>query len=157
MKAITLHQPWASLWVHGIKINETRGWRTNYRGQLAVHAAKHADPDEEREILNFALRCADVQEYYWLVGQIRTLMATDLPRGMILGTVDLTDCLLMDAALVDQMSALERAVGNWQEGRFAWRAANPRPFREPVPVRGKQGLWNWIPPADFNPMLGAAT
>ena len=38
MKALTLWQPWASL-VGPAKTIETRGWYTNYRGPIAIHAA----------------------------------------------------------------------------------------------------------------------
>lgn len=40
MKALTLHQPWASLVAEGVKTIETRSWSTKYRGQLAIHAGK---------------------------------------------------------------------------------------------------------------------
>lgn len=42
MKALTLHQPWASLIATGAKTLETRSWPTRYRGPLAIHAAKTA-------------------------------------------------------------------------------------------------------------------
>jgi hypothetical protein len=45
MKAISLWQPWASLWVSGRKIHETRSWRTRHRGWLAVHAARRIEAD----------------------------------------------------------------------------------------------------------------
>lgn len=38
MKALTLHQPWASLIAVGVKRIETRSWSTSYRGPLAIHA-----------------------------------------------------------------------------------------------------------------------
>lgn len=38
MKALTLHQPWASLVALGVKRIETRSWSTSYRGALAIHA-----------------------------------------------------------------------------------------------------------------------
>ena len=34
VKALTLHQPWASLMAWGVKTIETRGWATAYRGPL---------------------------------------------------------------------------------------------------------------------------
>lgn len=40
MKALTLHQPWASLVALGGKSIETRSWSTAYRGRLLIHAAK---------------------------------------------------------------------------------------------------------------------
>lgn len=40
MKALTIWQPWASLIAIGAKEFETRSWSTNYRGTIAIHAAK---------------------------------------------------------------------------------------------------------------------
>src|SRR2546427_534687 len=39
VKALTLTAPWAHLIAAGAKRIETRSWRTDYRGQLAIHAA----------------------------------------------------------------------------------------------------------------------
>ena len=39
MKAISLHQPWASAVAIGVKQNETRGRKTHVRGRIAIHAA----------------------------------------------------------------------------------------------------------------------
>lgn len=39
MKALTLHEPWATLVALGVKTIETRSWSTAYRGPLAIHAA----------------------------------------------------------------------------------------------------------------------
>ncbi len=36
MKAISLHQPWASLIADGFKTIETRHWPTSYRGPLLI-------------------------------------------------------------------------------------------------------------------------
>src|SRR5438093_913975 len=43
MRAITLYEPWASLWVMGEKIHETRSWPLNGLGWIAVHAGKSED------------------------------------------------------------------------------------------------------------------
>src|SRR4051812_13536548 len=40
MYIVTLHEPFASLVMCGVKRHETRGWSTRYRGVLLVHAAK---------------------------------------------------------------------------------------------------------------------
>ena len=37
---LTLTQPWATLMAIGAKLNETRVWRTHYRGWFAIHAGK---------------------------------------------------------------------------------------------------------------------
>jgi protein gp37 len=50
IKALSLWQPWASLMAARVKIHETRHWKTDYRGPIAIHAAKTRDfagaPDE---------------------------------------------------------------------------------------------------------------
>jgi len=40
MKAISLHQPWASWIAEGIKTIETRSWLTLYRGDLLIVSTK---------------------------------------------------------------------------------------------------------------------
>ena len=42
---LSLHQPWASLLVQGIKTSEGRMWSTDHRGKLWIHAASK-QPDE---------------------------------------------------------------------------------------------------------------
>ena len=54
MKAITLHQPWASLIAEGIKTIETRSWAPSREiiGQrIAIHAAKRKSTEEDLYIL----------------------------------------------------------------------------------------------------------
>ena len=40
MKVLSLQEPWASLIKENIKHIETRSWKTNYRGELFIHASK---------------------------------------------------------------------------------------------------------------------
>lgn len=35
--------------------------------------------------------------------------------------------------------------GHWVPGGWAWQLANPEPFAAPIPVKGKQGVWEWTP------------
>lgn len=44
MKAITVQQPWAQLIAVGAKAFETRAWKTNYSGPLAIHAGATRTP-----------------------------------------------------------------------------------------------------------------
>lgn len=38
-RCITLHQPWATLLVMGVKVIESRTWRTQHRGVLWIHSS----------------------------------------------------------------------------------------------------------------------
>jgi len=42
MRALTIHQPWASLIAAGLKTIETRAWATKHRGQIVIHAGQQA-------------------------------------------------------------------------------------------------------------------
>lgn len=33
--------------------------------------------------------------------------------------------------------------GDWRPGRWAIELADPEPFDEPIPAKGKQGVWRW--------------
>ena len=144
MKAISLWQPWASLWVApDAKIHETRSWPTRHRGELAVHASKHA----VCELMEGSL-LASVQATFALGGGY----AQHLPRGAIIGVVNLEDCYLVDT--VRDTTMRDVLFGNWTPGRYAWRRGPVvRVLPTPVPCRGLQGLWTV--PADVERLVRA--
>ncbi len=127
MKAISLWQPWASLWAVGRKRNETRHWPTNYRGPLLIHAAKTFCSDVPIEL-------RDV-----LVDQFGIRWALDLPRGALVGICELEYCVRTEGITIDDDEA---AQGNFSEGRFAWGARAARLFQRPIPYRGAQGFFD---------------
>ena len=136
MKALTLTQPWATLVILGVKHWETRGWATGYRGPLAIHAAKGWTRDD----IDFAF---DLASRDILPLALHAEPDTDLPRGAVLGTVD-----LLSVHRSEQMhpSPLGRELGDYGPGRWVWVLANPVRFPEPVPPRGALGLWEWERP-----------
>jgi hypothetical protein len=147
MKAISLWQPWASLVMTGAKKFETRSWPTNYRGPLAICAAKGG------LTLIDAIHCLSRWDFQGglapLVGMQLDLTASTwpgvkiehLPFGMALGVVDLVDCLRTDDLTLAQI-ATDRPFGDFSLGRYAWRLENVRPFEKPLPVKGRQGFFN---------------
>ena len=127
MKAISLWQPWASLWVAGPKMHETRHWSTKHRGWLLVHAAKRIERDLDQQLLSLVVR---------LYGQN---WARILPTGALLGSVKLWNCKLTEKTIpVDHD---DRICGNWDPGRYAWRAVEFISWDVPIPFRGRQGLF----------------
>jgi hypothetical protein len=125
VKAITLHQPWAYL-VGRYKWFETRSWLTNYRGKIAIHAAKKQHDTEEW--------CSLLQD---LLPPVEELIF-----GAVVAIADLTDCILMTEELINQQPQIELRCGNWKPGRYAWKLKNIQILPEPIPAKGKQGLWN---------------
>lgn len=51
LTVISMHQPWASLLVYGIKRIEGRGWSTEHTGRLWIHATSKAATQQEIKVL----------------------------------------------------------------------------------------------------------
>lgn len=134
MKAITLHQPWASLVALGAKTYETRSWATKYRGPLAIHAGKAMSRDA-REL------CYD--QPYFDVLHDAGYDPFNLPLGAVVAVCELVICLPTTYSLRESVSEYNRAFGNWGPGRYAWQLTNIRRFNPAISARGTQNLWNW--------------
>ncbi|MFA4132565.1 MULTISPECIES: ASCH domain-containing protein [unclassified Brevibacillus] len=148
MKAITIHQPWATLIALGEKRFETRGWPTNYRGQIAIHAAKKVD----KEIC--------LEEPFRSVLARHGYTADNLPTGAVVAIAQLAGSYRIyntidngvhivrcpnneyDFTKVEFIWRPESVFGYFSEGRFAWEMTDVRQIN-PVPAKGQQGLWNW--------------
>lgn len=135
MNCLSLWQPWASLVIIGAKRFETRFWATNYRGPLAVHAAKKWD-------LTLARLCVSSPFAEALARLVRPGAAARdfLPFGAVIGTVELVDVVRIDTTTTP--AGWEREFGDYTPGRYRWELSNPRAFAKPVPYRGAQGLFH---------------
>ena len=52
MKVITIKEPWATLIAEGYKEYEFRVWKTNYRGEVLIHAGKSVDQDKLKKLFS---------------------------------------------------------------------------------------------------------
>ncbi len=104
MKVLTLTQPWATLVAIGAKRIETRSWKTNYRGKLAIHAAKtvreeeldlcYSDPFREALISSGLYKEFPV----WSNSFTHKITAREvnpklLPFGRVIAICDLVECI----------------------------------------------------------------
>lgn len=111
---LTIRQPWASAIMSGKKDIENRTWSTSYRGPLVVHAGSSK---------------ADALAYDYCE-RLGASISPTLPRGVILGVVDLVDIV-------------ESSDSPWaMPGNLHWVLANPRPLDMPVAYLGRLGLLN---------------
>ena len=132
IKAITLHQPWASL-VGKYKHYETRGKATNYRGKIAIHAAIRQETTDYQ-----VNELADL-----LVGQeIPFGSVIAMPTANVIAIADLSDCIKMTEEFISQQTETELRCGLWKVGRYAWKLENVEVLDEPIPARGMPGLWD---------------
>lgn len=124
MRAISLHQPWASAVFRKLpdgirqKPDETRSWKTHHRGLFLIHATKNPVVQEDGEVL---------------------------PNACILGTVKLLDCHLAVQVRRSRTPA-QLEWGDYGDGRYAWELSDPILFEKPLPYRGGQRWFNvpWI-------------
>jgi hypothetical protein len=149
VRALSLTQPWATLVAIGAKRNETRSWRTTYRGPLAIHATQ--------TIPHYAVDAmsrdpfASVLERAGYRGERRT---KTLPTGAIVAVAQLVDIKVTDEFYGPSPSPgvtkilltfQEYEFGDYGPERYAWLLQHAIPLRHPVPCRGRQGLWI-VPP-----------
>jgi len=149
MKAISLHQPWASLIMCGAKRVETRSWRppeSLIGERIAIHAAKRIDD------------CVlDDPFSRYIADPVR-----DAPQGVLLGSVLLEGVWLIEHRAEAKMVAHEYhrlnedgtpefdyeavahelAFGDFTVGRWAWGLADVRRLNEPMPLRGRQRIFD---------------
>ena len=150
--AITLHQPWASLIVLGIKTVETRSWPAPARlvGQrIAIHAGKRVvrRPGEciEREL---RARCG---EDWRVIIPTGAVVATAVLAGMAqVARTDLEEgCAVHDlGAEVGSVAGTGRSPidpwGDFNAGRWLWFLDDVEALPEPVPAVGRQSFWRWV-------------
>jgi len=128
MKALTLSQPWATLVALGVKTVETRSWSTAYRGPLLIHAGRgNEDVDFSRHVAAGGL-----------------MPAQRPPLGVIVAKARLVDVVPTSdlAAHASRLTPLERELGDYSPGRFAWILEDVEPIDPPPAWRGALGLWD---------------
>lgn len=122
MKALTVCQPWGTSIVLGTKPVENRVWRTNFRGELLIHAGM------SRAWLNDA----------YSDDRLRLLLPPpdSLVYGAILGSVTVVDCVSLEAL------PRELRDNPFVFGPFCWILKNAVAFKTPIPFRGRQQLFD---------------
>ncbi|MDD2181037.1 MAG: ASCH domain-containing protein [Bacilli bacterium] len=130
MKVISILEPWASLIKENIKCIETRSWKTNYRGELYIHASK-------RKITKN--NCIEYEEQLSLLDNI------DFKYGYIIAKCKLVDCKYMDKQLINDIKKNhnEYICGGYSIGRYAWILEDIEPLKKPIPAKGQLGIWNY--------------
>lgn len=123
---LSMHQPYASLLVHGVKRHEGRLWSTDYRGRLWIASTQQETSDEEIESL---------KDFYSDFSRGH-LFPNDFPTGCILGCVDLVDCLSRD-----EYTATVPIEEQESQSDFVFMVKNPRRLFVPIPILGRPKIY----------------
>lgn len=124
MKVLTIKEPWATLIIDGYKKYEFRSWKTNYRGKILIHAGMSLEKDMLKRFEEYDLKCS---------------------KGEIIGEAELTDCILVDKEFNDELIKINPVVyakSNHVQ-KYAWKLENVIKYPNPIPIKGKLGLWNY--------------
>ncbi|KAG3262045.1 activating signal cointegrator 1 isoform X2 [Ictidomys tridecemlineatus] len=124
---LSIHQPWASLLVRGIKRVEGRSWYTPHRGRLWIAATgKKPSPQEVSEL----------QATYRLLRGKDVEFPNDYPSGCLLGCVDLVDCLSQK-----QFKEQFPDISQESDSPFVFICKNPQEMIVKFPIKGNPKIW----------------
>ena len=134
IKGLSLWQPWASLMVVGAKRIETRSWSTNYRGLVAIHAAKKWDSD---------LKEWAMITRFWNQLSKNHRSISELPRGCFVALGRLHRCLSTNdyPEAIPAEGTDEHEFGDYSPERYMWVFDEIWKLKQPVFTAGHQGLW----------------
>jgi hypothetical protein len=117
---MSIHQPWATAIVLGLKDVENRTWSTRYRGPLLIHASRRYDREGEE-------RMRSMHPDAWEA--ICSAYPDGPPRGAIVGRATL-------------VNVVEDSNSPWAErGQMHWLLADAQRFDDPIPFKGRLGLF----------------
>ena len=137
MKAITLHEPWATLIAYQVKNIETRSWpapRSIVGQRIAIHAGKTVDRG-----FAASLGC-DTHPGTMVATAVLAWVARvrEHPQRELRTVIAYTPTGVVRDAYVDR-------YGDFSIGRWLWRLTDIVSIIMPIPVDGHQGFWNWTP------------
>ena len=126
MKVLSIKEPFDTLIKDGVKIYETRSWKTNYRGEICIHASLSLSKSERVESANKYLK-------------------SEIKPGFILCKCELVDCIPMTDEFIKYINkeTSEYDYGLYSEGRYAWKLRVLEVLEKPIPAKGKLGIWNY--------------
>ena len=125
MKVLTIKQPWATLIMQGDKRFEFRSWKTNYRGELLIHAGKGIDKEAMKRLSKY--------------------IPENLPSEKILGKVKLVDCIEMSTEFKEILLKENKDIytdSSFKEN-YGWKLENVEVFDKPIETKRKLGLWEY--------------
>lgn len=128
MKVLSIKEPFATLITNGIKKIETRSWKTNYRGELFIHASGKTL----------------AKEFLTNDFVINLIKDMDMNYGNIICKCNLVDCIYMDDEFIENIkkNQIEYNCGEYKVGRYAWIIDDIKPIY-PIPTKGKLNIWNY--------------
>ncbi|KAJ7973558.1 Activating signal cointegrator 1 [Quillaja saponaria] len=132
---LTMHQPWASLLVYGIKRIEGRSWPAPIRGRLWIHAASKVP-----EVSTIKAMEDFYREIYAVNGISDLKFPEHYPVSRLLGCVEVVGCVKCEELASWEM--VPEGVRLEGQTDYFWLCEQPRKLLIPFEMRGYQGVYN---------------
>ncbi|CAL4061152.1 unnamed protein product [Meganyctiphanes norvegica] len=123
---LSMHQPWASLLVCGIKMHEGRQWYSSHRGRLWIASAAKIPTAEEIQTL---------EQHYQAFFQGQDLkFPKDYSTGCLLGCVDVDDVL-------PQEEYRQKYPDGDSDSPYVFICTNPQEMLFKFPLKGQHKIY----------------
>lgn len=126
---LSMHQPYASLLVSGIKIHEGRTWYTPHRGRLWIASGSKVPSTEE---------IRQMQEFYRSLRNEKIIFPEHYPTGCLLGCVTVKDVL-------PQEEYRKQYPDGENESPYILICENPYVLPIKFPLQGKHKIYKLEP------------
>uniref|UniRef100_A0A5K3EI41 Activating signal cointegrator 1 n=1 Tax=Mesocestoides corti TaxID=53468 RepID=A0A5K3EI41_MESCO len=126
---LSMHQPWASLLVRGVKIHEGRSWYSAHRGPLWIAAAAKVPNEEEVRA---------VEEEYLERGARKADLPTSYPVGVLVGCVNVDDVL-------PQKEYRTKFPQGESNSPYVFVCSDPRELLIKLPLSGQHKIYKLDP------------
>jgi len=129
MKVLSIKEPYATLIKEEQKVIETRSWKTNYRGEIYIHASKVKINNNDHKIKELLKLIPNIEMNY----------------GNIICKCILKDCIYMDENFLKNIknNHKEYICGYYEIGRYAWVLELIEVLEQPIQAKGRLGIWNY--------------
>lgn len=126
MKVISIQEPYATLISTKHKKIETRSWKTNYRGEILIHASLG------KTVFN-SIKNDDILK-----------LTKELNYGKIICKANLVDCIKMDEKFLEEIKkSQEYILGIYELNRYAWILEDIQLLKQPIQAKGKLNIWEY--------------
>lgn len=137
-QTLSMHQPWASLLVHGFKRAEGRMWKSDYRGRLWIHAAAKVPGEFEIETLEMEYR--SFYEAHKISIPPLPSQCGGYPTSVLLGCVDVEE-VWRNSEYRSVQAAHPNMPPEENDNEYIFWCMRPRRLLVPVKMGGDNKIW----------------
>lgn len=138
MRALSIRMPWVYFTLIGRKLVENRNKPTNHRGPLLLHCGLQPAFDWRPGVVH----ADNTYDGDFLDDGTPWPRRDALPRGHVVGVVEVVDCVQADEVMRRCFRDDPRQRQFVGEEGSCWVFRNPRRLKRAIPFKGKVGIFD---------------